>query len=48
MTEQEPGDVDEILSEISQKHGDISRRTYFRLKGRAIRMMDGYLNEMTA
>ena len=46
MTGRQPGNVDEILLNIAQKHGHIPRRTYFRLKNRAIRMMDDRLDEM--
>jgi hypothetical protein len=46
MTDRQPGDVDEILSDIVKKHGYISRRTYFRLRGRALKMMDDRLREM--
>jgi hypothetical protein len=47
MTKQQPGDVVEILSDIAEKHGHIPRSTYFRLRERAIRMMDESLEEMT-
>jgi len=43
MTDKQPCDVDEILSGIAQKHEYIPRRTYFRLRARAIKMMDAYL-----
>jgi len=46
MTDRQPGDVEEILSDIAQKHRRIPRSTYFRLRERAIRMMDKRLNEM--
>jgi hypothetical protein len=45
MTEKQPSDVDEILSVIAQKYKHIPRRTYFRLKGRAIKIMDNLLKE---
>ena len=48
LTARQPGDVDEILSEIAMKHEHIPRSTYFRLRERAIKMMDDRLNEMTA
>jgi hypothetical protein len=46
MTDRQPGDVYEILGEIANSHEAISRRTYFRLKGLAIRMLDDHLREM--
>lgn len=46
MTERQPGDVVEILSDIAEKHGYIPRSTYFRLRERAIRMMDEHLEEL--
>jgi hypothetical protein len=42
MTDREPHNIEEILSGIAQKHEYIPRRTYFRLKSRAIKMMDGF------
>lgn len=45
MTEQQPKDVEEILADIALRYKYISRRTYFRLKGRAISMMNGLLNK---
>jgi len=47
LTDRQPVDVGEILDHIAEKHGHIPRSTYFRLKGRAIGMMDDRLNEMT-
>ena len=43
MTEQQPDSVDEILSEIARKYKAIPRRTYFRLKIRAVKMLDDLL-----
>ena len=45
MTNRQPGSVDEILSDIAEKHERIPRRTYFRLRGRAIKILDKYLEE---
>jgi len=42
MTDREPHDIEEILFGIAQKYEYIPRRTYFRLKSRAIKMMDGF------
>ena len=47
MTKQQMGDVEEILSYIAHKYEHIPRRTYFRLKGRAIQMLDKQLSELT-
>jgi len=46
MTDQQPNDIEEILSEIAAKYKAIPRRTYFRLKGRAIKMLDEHLVDM--
>ena len=46
MTAHQPKNIEEILSDIAQKYEHIPRRTYFRLKGRAISMMDEYLTKM--
>jgi len=43
MTNRQPGDVDEILSDIAIKHEYIPRRTYFRLRSRAIEILDNHL-----
>ena len=43
MTKQQPGDVVEILADIAQMYGHIPRSSYFRLRERAIRMMDEHL-----
>ena len=47
MTINQPYDVEEILDDIAEKYEHIPRSTYFRLKERAIRMMDKYLKEAT-
>jgi len=47
MTEQQMGDTEEILSYIAQHYERIPRRTFFRLRGRAISMLDEMLKEMT-
>ena len=47
LTDKQPIDVDEILSEIAKNHGHIPRRSYFRLRGRAIQMLDERLEEMS-
>lgn len=46
MTNNQPDSVDEILSDIAQKYKPIPRRSYFRLKERAIEMLDELLNEI--
>ena len=46
MTDRQPCDIDEILSDIAIKHMPIPRRTYFRLRGRAIQMLDNHLNDI--
>ena len=46
MTKRQPNDVEEILTEIALKYRHIPRRTYFRLRRRAIRMMNDLLNHM--
>lgn len=46
LTDQQPANVEKILSDIATMYKHIPRRTYFRLKGRAISMMDNFLNEM--
>ena len=47
LTDKQPGDIEDILSFIAEKHKHIPRRTYFRLRGRAIQMLDDRLEEMT-
>lgn len=44
LTEQQPSNVEKILLDIATMYKRIPRRTYFRLKGRAINMMDNILN----
>jgi len=46
MTVQQPCDVAEILSHIAEKYERIPRSTYFRLRERAIRMMDEHLEKV--
>jgi|GEM_PF-1775753 len=46
MTENQLADVDEILCEIARKFEPIPRRTFFRLKLRALKMLDDRLNEI--
>ena len=43
MTGRQLGDVDEILDYIAENHEPLPRRTYFRLKGLAIDMLDNHL-----
>ena len=45
MTDKQPGDVDEILDDIAGRYGRVPRRTYFRLKKRAIEIMDARMEE---
>jgi len=47
MTEQQMGDTEEILSYIAHNYERIPRRTFFRLRGRAVLMLDEMLKEMT-
>ena len=46
LTDRQLGDIDEILDHIAHNHEHIPRSTYFRLRTRAINMMDDRLNEM--
>ena len=46
MTDKQPGDVEEILSDITVKYECIPRRTYFRLKKQAIDRLDDYLDKI--
>lgn len=46
MTLREPSGIDEILSNIKQDYEEIPRRTYFRLRARALEMLDGYLKSL--
>lgn len=48
LTDRQMGDIDEILDHIAQNHEHIPRSTYFRLRTRAINMMDARLDEMAA
>ena len=48
MTDKQPCDIDEILADIAVKYGCIPRRTYFRLKKRAVEILDNRLEEMAA
>ena len=43
MTERQLGSVDEILDHLAKNHEYIPRRTYFRLRGRAISILDSHL-----
>jgi hypothetical protein len=47
LTDRQPENVDEILSEIARKYKVIPRRTYFRLKNRAIKLIDECLSEIS-
>ena len=46
MTDKQPLDIDEILAVIDAKYEHIPRRTYFRLKKRAIEMLGNRMTEM--
>jgi len=46
MTDKQPLDIDEILADIAAKYEHIPRRTYFRLKKRAVEMLGCYMEEM--
>ena len=45
MTDKQPIDIDEILDYITKNHQPVPRRTYFRLRGRAINLLDNRLKE---
>ena len=45
MTDKQPIDIDEILDYIAKNHQPVPRRTYFRLRGRAINLLDNRLKE---
>ena len=47
MTDRQLGDVDEILDHIANSHEPLPRRTYFRLKGLAIGILDNHLEGMS-
>ena len=47
MSNRQPCDVSEILSDVAQKCEHIPRRTYFWLRNRAIAIMDNRLAELT-
>ena len=47
MTTQQSGNIYEILEHIAKKHEYIPRSTYFRIKGRAIGILDSYLEAVT-
>ena len=46
LTEQQPANVEKTLADIAAMYKHIPRRTFFRLKGRAISMMNDILKEM--
>ena len=46
LTEQQPTNIEKTLTDIAAMYEHIPRRTLFRLKGRAISMMDDILNQM--
>jgi len=48
LSNRQPVDVDEILDRIANEYGRIPRRTYFRLRSQALRMMDIHLKEKQA
>jgi hypothetical protein len=43
LAERQPCDVNEILSDIATNHETISRSAYYRLKERAINLLNKYL-----
>jgi hypothetical protein len=45
MTGRKPGRVEEILHSIAKRYGIMPRRTYFRLKKLAFKIMDTKLSE---
>ena len=47
MSNRQPCDVAEILSDIARKHESIPRSTYFRLRNRAITIMGNRLTEIS-
>ena len=46
MTQWQPIDVDETLHIIEKTCGRISRRTYYRLRERAIEILDSHMEEI--
>jgi len=48
MTDKQPSDISEILSALSKKCGSIHRSSYFRLRARAIAILDSYLSKMAS
>lgn len=47
LTTWQPGDIEEILENIAEKLGHIPRSSYFRLRGRAIEILDEHLSELS-
>ena len=48
MTDKQPSDISEILSGIAEKCGDIPRSSYFRLRVRAITILDSHLSKIVS
>jgi len=47
LSGRQPADVDEIMGYIAGKYKHVPRRTYFRLKRKAIQMLEACLDTMT-
>jgi len=45
LTERQPIDVDEILDYIAKEYERIPRRTFFRMRGRALQTLEARLTE---
>ncbi|MCL2620167.1 MAG: hypothetical protein FWD97_04445 [Defluviitaleaceae bacterium] len=48
MTKRQPEGIEEILENISEKIGRIPRSSYFRLRKRALEILDNHLSELSA
>ena len=46
MTKRQPEGIEEILENISEKIGCIPRSSYFRLRGRALEILNNHLSEL--
>jgi len=47
MTERQLGSIEAILDYLVQNYGYVPRRTYFRLRGRAIDILDSHLDVLS-
>jgi len=46
MTKRQPEGIEEILENIPEKIGRIPRSSYFRLRGRALEILNNHLSEL--